>query len=279
MNPHQLADLFAEFLRSYDADVKDALWQEQSNVFREFWTSKVMSGGSGELPDSEVDEIVRILYRNGKGNTKASEAVARAMVAQEAWRRMFNQIKKSPKLAGILNEIFLEQDKAKRASSIDQLYKVNEKNKNNLTGKSGNAVGAMLAAWDPRANLSVISLNDRRRVLDFFQTDGTSLDGTIGSQIVHSNDQIIESFKVAGIHGSARTLSVFLYSPPVKPLWKPDEDIAPGGAEALPGGDAESAATHKQNEPSDRGLFYLEEELENFLIRNGITLSWASGMI
>jgi hypothetical protein len=31
------------------------------------------------------------------------------------------------------------------------------------------AVAAMLAAWDPRVNLSVISLNDRRRLLEFFR--------------------------------------------------------------------------------------------------------------
>jgi hypothetical protein len=268
MNQDEIANLFANFRRGYDAEAKDALWQQQSKAFREFWTSRVMGSGSGELPDSEIDEIVRILDRSGKGNTKASEAVARAMIAQGAWRRMFNQIKKNSKLAHILNEIFLEEDRAKRAASIDQLYKVNEKNKNNLTGRSGNAIGAMLAAWDPKANLSVISLNDRRRVLDFFQSAGRSLDGTIGSQIVHTNDQIIESLKAAGVNGSARTISVFLYSPGVKPLWKPDEDIAPGGAEQPSGSETGAVVAKEEGGASDRGLFYLEEELENFLIRN-----------
>jgi hypothetical protein len=125
MNQGAIADLFAEFLRGYDAEAKDALWQQQSKAFREFWISRVIGGGSGELADSEIDEIVRILDRNAKGNTKASEAVARAMIAQGAWRRIFNQIKKNPKLAGSLNEIFLERDKAKRAAAIDQLFPTN----------------------------------------------------------------------------------------------------------------------------------------------------------
>src|SRR4029077_16594199 len=108
----------------------------------------------------------------------------------------------------------------KRASSIDQLYKVNAKNKNNLTGKSGNALNAMLAAWDPRANLSVISLNDRRRVLERFEFGGTPLDSpTIGNEIVASNQRIREGFSALGITSSARTISVFLYTPSVKPLW------------------------------------------------------------
>jgi endonuclease NucS-like protein len=268
MNPDEIVSLFNNFRRGYDAEAKDALWQQQSKAFREFWTSKVMGSGSGELPDSEIDEIVRILDSSGKGNTKASEAVARAMIPQGAWRRMFNQIKKDSKLAGILNAILLEEDRAKRAASIDQLYKSNEKNKNNLTGKSGSAIGVMLAAWDPKANLSIASLNDRRRVLEFFHSAGTSLDGTIGTQIVRTNDQIIESLKAAGVNGSARTVSVFLYSPAVKPLWKPDEDIAPGGSEQPSGRETEAVAAKEESATSDRGLFYLEEELENFLIRN-----------
>ncbi len=170
MNQDEIATLFASFRRGYDAEAKDVLWQQQSKAFRDFWTSRVMGSGPRELSDAEIDEIVRILDSSGKGNTKASEAVARAMIPQGAWRRMFNQIRQNSELAGILNEIFLEQDRAKRAASIDHLYRVNEKNKNNLTGRSGNAIGVMLAAWDPKANLSVISLNDRRRVLDFFQS-------------------------------------------------------------------------------------------------------------
>jgi hypothetical protein len=268
MNQDEIARLFANFRRGYDAEAKDALWQQQSKAFREFWSSRVMGSGSGDLPDSEIDEIVRILDRHGKGNTKTSEAVARAMIPQGAWRRMFNQIKNDSKLAGTLNDILLEQDQAKRAAAIDQLYRLNEKHKNNLTGKSGIAVSVMLAAWDPKANLSAASLNDRRRVLDFFRSAGTSLDGSIGSQIVKTNDQIIETLKAAGVNGSARTISVFLYSPEVKPLWKPDDDIGLGGADQSPGGETGAVVAGEENGASDRGLFYLEEELENFLIRN-----------
>jgi hypothetical protein len=181
---------------------------------------------------------------------------------------MFNQIKNNPRLASTLNTIFVEEDKERRASAINELYRINQKNKNNLTGKSGNAVGAMLAAWDPTANLSVISLNDRRRLLAFLHVDDVEADDSIGDEIVRTNDRIIDGFRALGINGSARTLSVFLYTRPVKPLWKPDEDVGPEGGELPTVEEAEPTGGAKNHGVSDRGLFYLEEELENFLIRN-----------
>ncbi len=77
----------------------------------------------------------------------------RVMIAQGAWRRMFNGIKAREDLSALLNQIFLEHDPDKKAEAIDRLYKLNErKHINNLTGPSGNAVCAMLAAFDPVHN-------------------------------------------------------------------------------------------------------------------------------
>ncbi len=53
----------------------DAIWTAQSQAFHTFWNDKIMAGGEGELDDPEIDTIVRILDRNGKGNTRESEAV------------------------------------------------------------------------------------------------------------------------------------------------------------------------------------------------------------
>jgi hypothetical protein len=39
----------------------------------------------------DCDRVIRILDRNGKGNTKDSHAVAKVMIPQGAWRRMLNQ--------------------------------------------------------------------------------------------------------------------------------------------------------------------------------------------
>jgi hypothetical protein len=57
--------LFATFLQGYDIEKKDAIWTAQSQKFRTFWNGRIMAGGEGELDDPEIDDIVRILDRNG----------------------------------------------------------------------------------------------------------------------------------------------------------------------------------------------------------------------
>jgi hypothetical protein len=89
MNPQEISKLFDAFIERYNREEKDAIWQSQSQRFRDFWNQRIMAGGKEELSEAETDEIIRILDRNGKGNTAMSEAVARVMIPQGAWRRMF----------------------------------------------------------------------------------------------------------------------------------------------------------------------------------------------
>jgi integrase len=154
-------------------DKKNAIWTAQSHTFRTFWTDRIMNGPEGELDDPEIDEIVRILDRHGKGNTKESEAVARVMIPQGTWRRMFNEIKSKKSLAKALDAVFQEPDSEKRSAAIDKVYTLNEGHRNNLTGQSGNAINAMLAAWDPFTNSSIVSLNDRKKAIVFFSFEGS----------------------------------------------------------------------------------------------------------
>src|SRR2546426_4291111 len=101
-----LQQLFTEFITKYDAEDKDAIWAGHSQEFRTFWSNRVLVGGKTELDDAEIDKIVRILDKNGKGNTKDSEAVGRVMIPQGAWRRMFNEIKADKELSKLLDAIF-----------------------------------------------------------------------------------------------------------------------------------------------------------------------------
>jgi hypothetical protein len=169
MQKDQGKQLFNAFLSHYDAEAKDGIWANQSQRFRDFWNDNILSGGQGELDDADIDRIVSILDKNGKGNTRESEAVARAMIPQGAWRRMFNDIKARKELSGTINSIFLERDLERQAGLMDKLYEVNAERRNNLTGQSGNAICAMLAAFDPVHNLSVISLKDRRMLYQFIE--------------------------------------------------------------------------------------------------------------
>ena len=92
---NQVSDIKAlvgAFLAEYDAENKDRIWRGLSERFRSFWASKVMAADNQPISEADCDEVIRILDRNGKGNTKDTEAVARAMIPQGAWRRMLNEL-------------------------------------------------------------------------------------------------------------------------------------------------------------------------------------------
>ena len=100
MSKRAFAELVPKYLQNYDAAGKDKVWQQHSAVFRRFWNEQVLTGNSGTIPDETCDEVIRILDRNGKGNTKHSEAVAKAMVPQNVWRKLFNSLRADKSLRG-----------------------------------------------------------------------------------------------------------------------------------------------------------------------------------
>lgn len=225
--PKDLSVLLSEFRSTYDADEKDQAWKMLSQRFRTFWSERVLSSNPEAISDADSDEIIRILDRNGKGNTKDSEAVARAMVPQGAWRRMFNEFHTNQELGSLVTKLLEEPSPEHKAGLIDELYKKNEGQGNNLTGPSGNTISAFLAAYDPASNLSIISLNDRRLVIEFlglpvpFDWSATS----IGTRIVATNKIILDGIRLLGVQGSARTLTRFFYYPPMKALWKGEHTV------------------------------------------------------
>ena len=249
--------IVAAFLAQYNAAAKDAIWQKQSATFRNFWTQRVMAPGSDELSDADCDIIIRILDRNGKGNTKESEAVARAMIAQGAWRRMFNDFRKYKTLANLLNQIFEEIDPTKKANLIDQLYEDNKDRRNNLTGPSCNAIGAFLAAYDPLKNLSIISLKHRKLLIDFlglklsFDWDQTK----IGKVMVDSNTILLTGLLACDLPDSARTASAFCYSPAMTALWKGEHTIKISGKDV----GVTVPTDHEENDPLKSGDIEVRE--------------------
>jgi hypothetical protein len=211
-----------EFNETYDSDKKEKAWAELSARFREFWADRVMGPDSDLISDDDCDKAIRILDRSGKGNTKDSEAIARAMVSQGAWRRLFNELHKNRKLGGAVNKILIEQDPRLKAQYIDELYEMEEAQKIYLTGKSGNTISVFLAGFDPFNNLSVISLKDRKILLEHLNSPYVAeFDGqSIGAKIIQSNVVLTDAIKASGVSGDARRISEYCYYPPVKELWR-----------------------------------------------------------
>ncbi|MEW5816240.1 MAG: hypothetical protein AB1798_12695, partial [Spirochaetota bacterium] len=226
MRKEEIIRLFNDFLKNYDEETKNIIWKKHSEAFRSFWNDKILNGSIKEISESEVDQVIRILDRNGKGNTKADEAVAKVMIPQGAWRRMFKEIKQHGKLHELLNKIFVENNDGVRDKLIDELYKINEGRKNGLTGKSANAINTMLFAFNPDKYTSVVSLNDRKKVIDSFGfAGGPDFDNdTAGKKITVSNTVILNGFRALGLTAHPRTVAIFLYHSPIKDFWKPGEE-------------------------------------------------------
>jgi len=121
----RLVDCYKAFLSKYDESEKDQIWTQQSQRFRQFWHETVLSKRTVELNEAEIDEIVRILDKHGKGNTKDSEAVARVMIPQGVWRRMFHEIHDNADLRETLTQILENADSDQRISAVNRLYEIN----------------------------------------------------------------------------------------------------------------------------------------------------------
>lgn len=253
---------FDQYINEYDVKLKTEIWEDHSKKFVLFWDDRILNEKSNELSDHEIDEIVRILDRNGKGNTKANDAIAKVMIPQGVWRRMFNELKKNERLSKHIDNIFNEQDKIKQAMLIDELYQINEGKKNHLTGQSGNAINSLLAAFNPFKNLSIVSIKDRLRLIEYLNIDlYKRLEKlSIGEKIVQSNFEIIRFFNDLNILHNARTISEFCYSTIFKPEWKSyKESISE---------ENETPTENVQGNFEEKSLFYMESHLEDFLIKN-----------
>src|ERR1019366_6167992 len=227
MNKSLVQELVSNFVQSYDSTAKDKIWQKQSADFRQFWSGRVLAPGNETISDDDCDVIIRILDFNGKGKPKGSEVVAKVMVSQNVWRKLFNILHSDKKLASLVDSIFKEANIDRKAQLIDELYAANAAGKNWLTGESGNVLNALLAAYDPVKNLSAVSIKHRKALVDFLEIKSPFdwASASIGKRISHSNESIQEATRALGLTGSARTLYQFLYSEPVWNLWHAEDTV------------------------------------------------------
>jgi hypothetical protein len=259
MDKETILTYFNTFKDQYQVEKKDEIWMGHRKVFQIFWKNRMMNKSIKDLYDQEIDEIIRILDRHGKGNVKDSEAVAKAMIPQGAWRRMFNDIHSDNKLQSLLNDLFVVSDSDK-SNKINEIYKTNLGHKNNLTGQSGTAISAFLAANNPFEYLSIVSLNDRIQLMNYFKIPWDPETLTIGERIIKSNILILQYFKSLGLQENARTISCFAYDKSFKLLWKNVIDQVNDSEE----GDINLP----EHEQTNDYLFYMESQLEDFLIEN-----------
>ena len=222
MSEVKFSAFLPEFDGIYDFETKQKIWIKLSAQFREFWSTRVMTADTDPISDDDCDRAIKILDRNGKGNNKTTEAIARAMVPQGAWRILFNELHKNRFLGNAVNRILVEHDPKLKIQYIDELYGMEQARKIYLTGQSGNTISVFLAAFDPTNNLSIISLKDRKSLLEALNSEyAKKLEKeSIGEKIINSNIELTKAILNSGVTGDARKISEYCYYPPVKELWR-----------------------------------------------------------
>ena len=223
-----IKSLYEDFIQKYKSNI-ETIWDNKSAEYRTFWQNKILNSYEGDLTDDEIDLIVRILDTKGKGNTKESVSIANAMVPQGAWRKLFREIKSSDKIKRLLDSILKERNEDRLINLIDKLYLENQNRKNRLTGPSGNVINDFLFAYNPKEYVSIVSLNDRQKVIEHFHLDkGPDFTrDSIGTKIVTSNRAIIDGFKeiLSSLEISPRRISDFLYSSAILTYWKQNTEV------------------------------------------------------
>jgi transcription antitermination factor NusG len=241
-------DSFNDFFSNFKN--QDEIFNDYSLKFKDFWKNLVLNDKVSSLDDSDMDPIIRMMDLNGKGNTKDSIVVARALIRQGQWYRAFRSVKENKAISKIISEIFEMKDYEKLIKKLNELEKANKELKNGITGKNAIILNAMLCLNDPSIFLSALSLEHRYKMQNYL-CGIEDIYETFGEKIVNTNKNILEYFSKNGINASPRTISCFIYK--IRDKW----------------GNQNGTVIDEPEEPLDNEqTFILEKYLEEFLIGN-----------
>lgn len=242
-----LIDNFNEFLRNFRN--QDEIFRDYSVKFKNFWNNLILNDKITTLDDSEMDPIIRMIDSNGKGNTKDSIVVARALIRQGQWYRAFRSLKENKNIRNIMCELFELRDEKLQIEKINELEEMNKEFKNGITGKNAIILNAILCLSDPDRFISALSLDHRNKILKNLCGIDKIFD-KFGEKIMKTNNLILDYFKKNNINASPRTISCFIYE--IREKWENQIEIISDTTE-------ESINEH---------IFVLEKYLEDFLIGN-----------
>ncbi|MEM2914801.1 MAG: hypothetical protein QXH91_05310 [Candidatus Bathyarchaeia archaeon] len=118
-----------------------------------------------------------------------------------------------------MNQIFNEQNVNKKILLINELYELNSKYDNMLTAKS-TALNAILSCYDPDFYLRIVSLNDRRKIIESFKLGVYPENKPYGERIIVSNELLKSINQKIGTNYDSIKLSYLYYFEPISKMWK-----------------------------------------------------------
>jgi hypothetical protein len=266
LSSEQTSRLLNQFEKDYSILSTESEVEVVQRAFTAFWHDKILTKSVATLRElDDLDPIVRLLDYSAKRRYDYESAedsrelrlrlltagqqyrleytiqddpiekrlivvrsfhVAKCMLTQRDWYRIFKDLKSHTELAEKLDHIFTETDQKRRALLADQLKRLNLSHKNPLTAPQAIAINAMLFCNDPSQFTSVVSLNHRKLIVKAFELGEYRDDWSYGEQIFRSNELLQNLGTRFGVKFSPRKLSRFFYWEPVQVLWKPGRPSA-----------------------------------------------------
>ena len=226
MNKETITKLFTQFLNTYNQQKSSETWQAQSNIFQKFWKEKIFDDQTElSIPDDLIP-IVQILDIKGAGKKESEqrfEGVAYTNVYQNTWYKIFSALKKDKEKKNLVNDIFNAEIEEDLISLLDGLFELNKVNRiPALIGNNAIVINVFLFAYNPKDNISMVSLADRYNLIDFFNLgDSTTIINlSYGNKIVRSRDLVLSFKEKYQMDIDNRGISCFFYYDPMKEIWK-----------------------------------------------------------
>lgn len=173
------------------------------------------------------------------------------------WYRAFKSLKENKELKDKLDQIFTVTDDNQLINLLNEFEDLNKENSNGLTGKNAVIINAFLFLNNPTYFVSAVSLEHRRKIVEFLYGQAFELK-SFGERIIVLNRKIIDYFRNLNVQDNPRRISLFLYS--IKDQWENDynseepEEIDDENCEII--------------EEFTNQIFVIEKYLEDFLIGN-----------
>jgi hypothetical protein len=202
-------------------------WRLQTQRFREFWRTKMLSDSS-TISDDDILSASQVLESTAKRATDRERkiiAVATSGLAAGTWPRILRTIHSDKGLRSLIDSLLESKNPSEQADLIDRIYKLNEGKRNNITGKRVVVLNDLLYAYTPDSNIAVVSMKDRYALMDYLGIDNSGLDTkSIGTQAIETRAKLLEFKERLGSNISTWEYSKFLYNDAPVTEWKKEEE-------------------------------------------------------
>lgn len=203
-------------IRSSDTEVNEEAIKKQSEEFRKFWHDKILDNDYGELSESDMNRVILFFDSTALDSKDFRDnggvPAAKANINKILWHKALLALKHSQDIKEILNKIFIEKDDDIVIKLVDELERVNRGRGNGLTGAGTGILSAILFTYNPDRYLTMLLLNQRFALIDFFGFGDIHNYRSYGEKVIKTKNDIISGFKEKfGIDITPCKLSFFIY--------------------------------------------------------------------